>query len=92
LRRILELLNPFQKTPTLARTCKLTDSDYTYRALVRAIGESLWRAGTQRKAVLVVLDVPGLDVEDVSREDEQDEVRYTLSWILEGHCLALGRF
>lgn len=41
---------------------------------MRAMGEALWRSGAETKAVLVVLDIPGLGVEDVSKEDEQDEV------------------
>ncbi|CAM6105339.1 unnamed protein product [Calypogeia fissa] len=50
-----------------------SDSQRT-RALVRAMGEALWRAGAETKAVLVVLDIPGLGVEDISKEHEQDEI------------------
>ncbi|KAG6549759.1 hypothetical protein Mapa_008739 [Marchantia paleacea] len=44
------------------------------RALVRAMGETLWKAGGKQKAILVVLDIPGFAAEDISKEEEQDEI------------------
>ncbi|KAL2649670.1 hypothetical protein R1flu_017798 [Riccia fluitans] len=44
------------------------------RALVRAMGETLWKAGGKRKAILVVLDIPCFAAEDSYNEEEQDEI------------------
>jgi hypothetical protein len=44
------------------------------RALVQAMGETLWRAGGKRKAVVAVLDIPEIYGEYGSNEQEQDEV------------------
>lgn len=44
------------------------------RALVHAIGETLWLAGGKRKAVVAVLDIPEIYAENGGSEEEQDEV------------------
>ena len=48
----------------------------TCRALVQAMGETLWRAGGKRKAVVAFLDISELQCEHGSNEQEQDEVYY----------------
>ena len=49
------------------------------RALVQAMGETLWRAGGKRKAVVAVLDIPEIYGEHGSNEQEQDEVYHQYS-------------
>jgi hypothetical protein len=44
------------------------------RALVYAIGETLWRAGGRKKAIVAVLDIPGICIDQNIKEEEQDEV------------------
>lgn len=40
------------------------------------MGETLWRAGGKRKAVLAVLDIPEIYDEHGNSEQEHDEVYY----------------
>jgi len=40
------------------------------------MGETLWRAGGKRKAVLAVLDIPEIYGDNGSNEHEHDEVCY----------------
>jgi hypothetical protein len=45
------------------------------RALVYAIGETLWCAGGRKKAIVAVLDIPGICIDQNIKEEEQDEVK-----------------
>ncbi len=45
------------------------------RALVYAIGETLWRAGGSKKATVAMLDIPAIYIDRNFKEEEEDEVR-----------------
>jgi hypothetical protein len=44
------------------------------RALVYAIGETLWRAGGRKKATVAMLDIPAIYIDRNLKEEDQDEV------------------
>ncbi|KAH9546039.1 hypothetical protein CY35_12G075700 [Sphagnum magellanicum] len=58
------------------------------RALVYAIGETLWRAGGRKKAIVAVLDIPGICIDQNIKEEEQDEA---IAKALKGVCLDSGK-
>jgi len=48
---------------------------YSCRALVYAIGETLWRAGGSKKATVAMLNIPAIYIDRNLKEEDQDEVR-----------------
>lgn len=82
-------LKPLQTGNSDAADVKLIFSDtQRTRALVQAMGETLWRAGGKRKAVLAVLDIPEIYDEHGNSEQEHDEA---IAKALEGINLDSGK-